>query len=112
MTHQGDASLAAWRFRVSPSATLPCLCSVETEAPQKTLLDKRSCVPGIPITEYCDQNRLTNRERLELFLPQSQRGRACCIGNKGNFCGNIGVGVCRPVHPVLEDGPLGSGVDA
>jgi serine/threonine protein kinase len=25
-------------------------------------------VPGIPITEYCDQNRLTNRERLELFL--------------------------------------------
>jgi serine/threonine protein kinase len=29
-------------------------------------------VPGIPITEYCDQNRLTNRERLELFLPVCQ----------------------------------------
>jgi serine/threonine protein kinase len=26
-------------------------------------------VPGIPITEYCDRNRLTNRERLELMLP-------------------------------------------
>ena len=26
-------------------------------------------VPGIPITEYCDQNCLTNRERLELMLP-------------------------------------------
>jgi serine/threonine-protein kinase len=26
-------------------------------------------VPGIPITEYCDRHRLTNRERLELFLP-------------------------------------------
>src|SRR5215471_4676069 len=29
-------------------------------------------VSGIPITEYCDQNRLTNRERLELFLPVCQ----------------------------------------
>ena len=26
-------------------------------------------VPGIPITEYCDLNRLTNSERLELFIP-------------------------------------------
>jgi serine/threonine protein kinase len=25
-------------------------------------------VPGIPITEYCDRNSWTNRERLELFL--------------------------------------------
>jgi non-specific serine/threonine protein kinase/serine/threonine-protein kinase len=25
-------------------------------------------VPGIPITEHCDRNRLTIRERLELFL--------------------------------------------
>ena len=24
-------------------------------------------VPGVPITEYCDQNRLSNRQRLELF---------------------------------------------
>jgi non-specific serine/threonine protein kinase/serine/threonine-protein kinase len=29
-------------------------------------------VSGIPITEYCDQHRLTNRERLELFLPVCQ----------------------------------------
>ena len=29
-------------------------------------------VPGIPITEYCDRNRLTNRERLELFIPVCQ----------------------------------------
>jgi len=29
-------------------------------------------VPGIPITEYCDRQRLTNRERLELFLPVCQ----------------------------------------
>jgi WD40 repeat protein len=29
-------------------------------------------VPGIPITEYCDQRRLSSRERLELFLPVCQ----------------------------------------
>ena len=29
-------------------------------------------VKGIPITEYCDQNRLTARERLELFIPVCQ----------------------------------------
>jgi hypothetical protein len=29
-------------------------------------------VAGIPITEYCDRNRLTNRERLELFIPVCQ----------------------------------------
>ncbi|MEX0641790.1 MAG: protein kinase [Pirellulales bacterium] len=26
-------------------------------------------MPGVPITEYCDQNHLTARQRLELFLP-------------------------------------------
>ena len=26
-------------------------------------------VEGIPITKYCDQNRLTVRERLQLFIP-------------------------------------------
>jgi serine/threonine protein kinase len=26
-------------------------------------------VKGVPITDYCDQNRLTTRERLELFVP-------------------------------------------
>jgi serine/threonine protein kinase len=25
------------------------------------------CVKGVPITEYCDTNRLNNRQRLELF---------------------------------------------
>src|SRR5438270_7432827 len=25
-------------------------------------------VPGMPITEYCDQHRLNTRERLELFI--------------------------------------------
>jgi serine/threonine protein kinase/WD40 repeat protein len=29
-------------------------------------------VKGIPITEFCDQNRLTPRERLELFIPVCQ----------------------------------------
>jgi serine/threonine protein kinase len=29
-------------------------------------------VKGIPITEFCDRNRLTPRERLELFLPVCQ----------------------------------------
>ena len=29
-------------------------------------------VDGVPITEYCDQNRLTPRERLELFVPVCQ----------------------------------------
>jgi len=29
-------------------------------------------VHGIPITAYCDQNRLTTRERLELFVPVCQ----------------------------------------
>ena len=27
---------------------------------------------GVPITEYCDQNRLTPRQRLELFIPVCQ----------------------------------------
>src|SRR4030095_364048 len=26
------------------------------------------CIKGVPITEYCDHNRLTIRERLELFM--------------------------------------------
>src|SRR5437764_839753 len=29
-------------------------------------------VKGIPITRYCDQERLTPKERLELFLPVCQ----------------------------------------
>ena len=29
-------------------------------------------VKGVPITEYCDQNQLTARERLELFVPVCQ----------------------------------------
>ena len=29
-------------------------------------------VKGVPITEYCDDNRLTTRERLELFVPVCQ----------------------------------------
>src|SRR5215472_7128725 len=29
-------------------------------------------VHGVPITKYCDDNRLTVRERLELFLPVCQ----------------------------------------
>jgi len=29
-------------------------------------------VPGIPITEYCDQNRLSNRERMQLFITVCQ----------------------------------------
>src|SRR5262249_50303830 len=29
-------------------------------------------VKGVPITEYCDQNHLTPRQRLELFLPVCQ----------------------------------------
>jgi serine/threonine protein kinase/tetratricopeptide (TPR) repeat protein len=29
-------------------------------------------VQGVPITDYCDRNRLTPRERLELFLPVCQ----------------------------------------
>ena len=29
-------------------------------------------VHGVPITEYCDQARLTPRERLELFIPVCQ----------------------------------------
>ena len=29
-------------------------------------------VPGIPLTDYCDQNRLTTRERLDLFISVCQ----------------------------------------
>jgi non-specific serine/threonine protein kinase/serine/threonine-protein kinase len=29
-------------------------------------------IHGIPITEYCDKNQLTPRERLQLFLPVCQ----------------------------------------
>ena len=33
-------------------------------------------VPGVPITEFCDQHQLTTRERLELFIPGLRRGAA------------------------------------
>ena len=33
-------------------------------------------VHGIPLTDYCDQNELTTRERLELFVQVCQRGPA------------------------------------
>jgi serine/threonine protein kinase len=26
-------------------------------------------VPGVPLTQYCDESKLTTRERLELFIP-------------------------------------------
>ena len=29
-------------------------------------------VKGVPITQYCDERRLTLRERLELFIPVCQ----------------------------------------
>src|SRR5260370_27811044 len=29
-------------------------------------------VKGVPITKYCDEHRLTPKERLELFIPLSQ----------------------------------------
>jgi serine/threonine protein kinase len=29
-------------------------------------------VKGIPITQYCDEARLTSKERLELFIPVCQ----------------------------------------
>ena len=29
-------------------------------------------VKGVPVTEYCDQNQLTPRQRLELFIPVCQ----------------------------------------
>src|SRR6185312_4487499 len=29
-------------------------------------------VPGVPLTDYCDQNKLTIRDRLELFIPVCQ----------------------------------------
>jgi serine/threonine-protein kinase len=40
-------------------------------------------VPGIPITQYCDQQRLTAHERIELFLP-----------------------VCRAIHHAHQKGIL------
>ena len=30
-------------------------------------------VHGVPITKYCDDNHLTPRERLELFVPSARR---------------------------------------
>jgi eukaryotic-like serine/threonine-protein kinase len=33
-------------------------------------------VKGVPITEFCDQNQLTPRQRLELFIPVCQAGGA------------------------------------
>ena len=32
-------------------------------------------VQGVPITEYCDRHRLTNRERLELFYQVCEGAR-------------------------------------
>ena len=30
-------------------------------------------VHGMPITDYCDHNKLTARERLDLFVPSARR---------------------------------------
>ena len=46
-------------------------------------------VHGVPITEYCDRNRLTPKERLELFMPvcqaiQHPTRRASSIATRGH----------------------------
>jgi serine/threonine protein kinase len=50
---------------VSPSPPLPLSPSPSTGRPYFVM----ELVKGIPITKYCDEHRLTPRERLELFIP-------------------------------------------
>ena len=39
-------------------------------------------VNGVPITDYCDANHLTLRQRLELFVPVCQAVRHLCLGRR------------------------------
>jgi WD40 repeat protein/serine/threonine protein kinase len=55
-------------LRISPSPTLPLSPSTSTGRPYFVM----DLVKGVPITKYCDDNQLSLRERLELFLPVCQ----------------------------------------
>jgi non-specific serine/threonine protein kinase/serine/threonine-protein kinase len=55
-------------FQVSPSPRLPFSPSTCTGRPFFVM----ELVQGVPITEYCDQCKLTTRERLELFVTVCQ----------------------------------------
>jgi serine/threonine protein kinase/tetratricopeptide (TPR) repeat protein len=59
-------------------------------------------VPGIPITEYCDRNQLTPRERLELLIPVChaiQHAHQKGIIHRDIKPSNVLVTACEPGAP-------------
>jgi serine/threonine protein kinase len=70
-----DQSEAAAGARTSPGGRMPP--STAGRMPAATLSAGRpyfvmELVHGVPITEYCDKNKLTTQQRLELFIPVCQ----------------------------------------
>jgi len=66
-------------------------------------------VPGVPLTDYCDRETLTTRERLELFIPVCQavqHAHQKGIIHRDLKPSNILVGLCegRPVPKVIDFG--------
>src|SRR5438034_7342333 len=66
-------------------------------------------VRGVPITEYCDQNHLTPRQRLELFIPVCQavqHAHQKGIIHRDLKPSNVLVALCdgRPVPKVIDFG--------
>jgi serine/threonine protein kinase/tetratricopeptide (TPR) repeat protein len=66
-------------------------------------------VPGVPLTDYCDQNKLTTRERLELFIPVCQavqHAHQKGIIHRDLKPGNILVSIFdgKPVPKVIDFG--------
>src|SRR5438093_7576328 len=70
-TRQGDKEIGRQRDKslgsVSPSPCLPVSLS-DPGRPYFVM----ELVHGVPITKYCDDNHLTPRQRLELFVPVCQ----------------------------------------
>jgi hypothetical protein len=60
----GEPDLQA-AFQISPSPPLPLSHSISAGRPYFVM----ELVHGIPITKFCDDQRLSPRERLKLFIP-------------------------------------------
>jgi serine/threonine protein kinase len=70
----GDVEGGGWRVegKEENEAFSPATRHAPPATPSGRPYFVMELVKGVPITEYCDTNRLTPRERLELFLPVCQ----------------------------------------